>query len=77
MATTQTRSSATKQIEGLGDTVHQSVDRATEAAVSAAEYLEREAGDRLEALRDYVRENPLAAIAIAAAAGYLFRAIRG
>jgi ElaB/YqjD/DUF883 family membrane-anchored ribosome-binding protein len=77
MATTQARSSTTKQIEGLGDTVHQSVDRATETAVSAADYVEREANDRLEALRDYVRENPITAIGIAAAAGYLLKMLRG
>ncbi|HEX7054977.1 MAG TPA: DUF883 C-terminal domain-containing protein [Burkholderiales bacterium] len=65
-------------VERLSQGAHQAVDR---AASAASEYAERfgERGeelmqmpqDWLQTAREYVRENPLQAVGIAAAAGYL------
>ena len=65
-------------IERASESAHAAVDRAAHAAAQAAERL----GDRtdelmamkedwIEAGREYVREHPMAALGIAAAAGYV------
>ena len=82
-------SGMTRNIERVGDRAHKAVDRATDAASSMAERLGEqvdtlaEKRDELmeipqnwyEGARDYVRENPLAAIGFAVAAGYLLHMI--
>ena len=83
------QSGMTRNIERVGDRAHKAVDRATDTATSVAESLGEhvdtlaEKRDELMELpetwmasaRDYVRENPLAAIGFAAAAGYLLHMI--
>jgi ElaB/YqjD/DUF883 family membrane-anchored ribosome-binding protein len=82
-------SGMTRNIERVGDRAHKVVDRATDAATSAAERIGEhvdtlaEKRDELmelpetwmESARDYVRDNPLASIGIALAAGYLLHMI--
>ena len=79
----------TRNIERVGDRAHHAVDRATGAAASVAERIGEHADafaekrDELmelpetwmEGARDYVRENPLASLGIAVAAGYLLHLI--
>ena len=71
-------SSGTDPIERVSTTAHDAVDR---VAQTASDYAER-FGEQAEALmemkdnwvegaRDYVREHPIAALGIAAAAGYV------
>lgn len=76
-------------IERVSQSAHEAVDRAAAAASSAAERIgeraERlgEKGDELLALKDnwvedarhYVRDNPLAALGMALAAGYLLHMV--
>jgi ElaB/YqjD/DUF883 family membrane-anchored ribosome-binding protein len=77
MEPTSTRS-GTDHIERVSSTAHDAVDR---VAQTASQYAER-FGEQAEALmemkdnwvegaRDYVREHPIAALGIAAAAGYI------
>ena len=82
-------SGMTRNIERVGDRAHKAVERATDAASSVAErigeHVDTLAEKRdelmelpetwLEGARDYVRENPLAAVGFALAAGYLFHMI--
>jgi ElaB/YqjD/DUF883 family membrane-anchored ribosome-binding protein len=71
-----------KNIDRLSQNAHGAVDRAANAASSMAERVGQK-GDDLMELKDnwmegaaeYVREHPLAALGIAAAAGYLFSVI--
>jgi ElaB/YqjD/DUF883 family membrane-anchored ribosome-binding protein len=71
-----------KNIDRLSQGAHGAVDRAANAASSMAERVGQK-GDDLMELKDnwmegaaeYVREHPLAALGIAAAAGYLFSVI--
>jgi ElaB/YqjD/DUF883 family membrane-anchored ribosome-binding protein len=77
MATDTTRSTE-KTVERLSQSAHQAVDRAASAASAYAERfgdksdeLMQMPQDWLETARDYVRENPLQAMGIALAAGYL------
>jgi len=71
-----------KNIDRLSQGAHQAVDRASSAASSMAERAGQK-GDELmemkdnwvEGAADYVREHPIAALGIAAAAGYLFSVI--
>lgn len=79
MANEQTSTRNPQQtVDRLSQSAHQAVDRAASAASTYAERL----GDKgeewmqmpqdwLETAREYVRENPLQAIGMAAAAGYL------
>lgn len=67
-------------VERLTKTAHQKIEGAAEAASSAVDQLGEKAEalysmpqDWVESARDYVRERPLAAVAITFAAGYLFR----
>jgi len=71
-----------KNIDRLSQGAHGAVDRAANAASSMADRVGQK-GDDLMELKDnwmegaaeYVREHPLAALGIAAAAGYLFSVI--
>lgn len=81
MATPTTPETGTQkpQLDRLSETAHSAIDRATQTAQQLTErFGERSEellamkDDYLESARDYVRENPLAAIGIALAAGYLF-----
>lgn len=74
-----------RTIERASDRAHQAVDRAAGAASSMAERVDAmaERADELrelpetwvEGARDYVRENPLASLGIALAAGYVLSLI--
>jgi ElaB/YqjD/DUF883 family membrane-anchored ribosome-binding protein len=79
MATEQSTTRNPQQtVDRLSQSAHQAVDR---AAGAAAAYAERfgEKGDELmqlpqdwlETAREYVRENPMQAVGMAVAAGYL------
>lgn len=65
-------------IERASESAHAAVDRASQAAAQAAERLGDKTDelmamkeDWIEAGREYVREHPMAALGIAAAAGYV------
>jgi ElaB/YqjD/DUF883 family membrane-anchored ribosome-binding protein len=65
-------------VDRLSQTAHQAVDRAASAASSYAERfgergeeLMQMPQDWLDTARDYVRENPMQAVGMALAAGYL------
>ena len=77
MATSQT-SSTQKQVERASESAHQYVDRAASVASNAADRLGEKADEWMEmkdtwveGAREYVREHPVAALGIAAAAGYI------
>ena len=77
--TTSTTGTQKQQIDRLADSAHGAIDRATQTASQVAERF-NEKGEELWAMkddyvgsaRDYVKENPLMALGIALAAGYLF-----
>jgi ElaB/YqjD/DUF883 family membrane-anchored ribosome-binding protein len=79
MATEQTSTRNPQQtVDRLSQSAHQAVDRAASAAAAYAERfgdkgeeLMQMPQDWLETARDYVRENPMQAVGIAVAAGYL------
>ena len=79
MATEQTSTRNPQQtVDRLSQTAHEAVDRAASAASAYAERfgdkgeeLMQMPQDWLETAREYVRDNPLQAIGMAAAAGYL------
>jgi ElaB/YqjD/DUF883 family membrane-anchored ribosome-binding protein len=79
MATEQPNTrNAQQTVDRLSQTAHQAVDRAAQAAASYAERFGEKGEqwmqmpqDWMETAREYVRENPLQAIGMAAAAGYL------
>jgi ElaB/YqjD/DUF883 family membrane-anchored ribosome-binding protein len=79
MANEQTSTRNPQQtVDRLSQSAHQAVDRAASAASAYAERFGEKGEewmqmpqDWLETARDYVRENPLQAIGMAAAAGYL------
>jgi len=77
MASETTRSTD-KTVDRLSQSAHQAVDRAANAASSYAERFGEKSDelmqmpqDWLETARDYVRENPMQAMGMALAAGYL------
>ena len=78
MPTEQNTRNTEKTVDRLSQSAHQAVDRAASAASSYAERF-GEKGDELmqmpqdwlETAREYVRDNPLQAVGMAAAAGYL------
>jgi ElaB/YqjD/DUF883 family membrane-anchored ribosome-binding protein len=70
MASTPT-SSTQKQIERVGDSAHEAIDRAAETASHYAEEWLEMKDTWVEGAREYVREHPVAALGIAAAAGYI------
>jgi ElaB/YqjD/DUF883 family membrane-anchored ribosome-binding protein len=79
MATEQTSTRNSQQtVDRLSQTAHQAVDRAASAASAYAERFGEKSEefmqmpqDWLETARDYVRENPMQAVGMAVAAGYL------
>lgn len=78
MATEQNTRNPQQTVDRLSQTAHQAVDRAASAAASYAERFGEKGEewmqmprDWMESAREYVRENPLQAIGMAAAAGYL------
>lgn len=77
MASETTRSTD-KTVDRLSQSAHQAVDRAANAASSYAERFGEKSDelmqmpqDWLETARDYVRANPMQAMGMALAAGYL------
>ena len=80
MATTTTNTGSQKQqIDRLADGAHGAIDRASQTASQVAERFGEKGeellamkDDYVEAARDYVKENPLMALGIALAAGWLF-----
>ena len=74
-----TTTSGKQQIDRLGESAHSAIDRATQTAAQMAEQLGEKGEEYLElkdeyieSAREYVKANPLMAIGIALAAGYLF-----
>jgi ElaB/YqjD/DUF883 family membrane-anchored ribosome-binding protein len=70
MASTPT-SGTQKQIERVGDSAHEAIDRAAQTASHYAEEWLEMKDNWVEGAREYVREHPVAALGIAAAAGYI------
>ena len=69
-------------IDRVGQTAHDTIDRATQAASQAYERVAAKGEefmqmheDWIETAREYVREKPLQALGIAVAAGYLLHMI--
>ena len=88
MATSSTSSTSgsapQESIDRLSETAHSTVDRAAQAAAQAAEQFGARGEEWLamkdeyvEQAREYVKENPIVALGIALAAGYLFGKITG
>lgn len=78
-STTGSTGTQKQQIDKLSESAHSAVDRATQAAAQAAERFGEKSeewlamkDDYVEQAREYVKENPLMALGIALAAGYLF-----
>ena len=68
-----------EQMNRLGEQAQSSVERATQTATQMAQQLGERGEEYLhmseeymESAREYVKENPLMAVGIALAAGYLF-----
>jgi ElaB/YqjD/DUF883 family membrane-anchored ribosome-binding protein len=81
MEPTSTRSGS-EHLERASSSAHEAVDRVTQTASQYAERFGETAEQWLEmkdnwveGARDYVREHPIAALGIAAAAGYLLHMI--
>ena len=75
MATSTNTSAAQKQIDRLADNAHGAIDRASEMAERVGDKTDELWGmkdDYVESARDYVKHNPLMALGLALAAGYLF-----
>lgn len=73
-----TRSTETKNVERATTGAHEAVDRVAQTATAYAERFGEKAEEWLEmkdnwveGAREYVREHPVAALGIAAAAGYI------
>jgi ElaB/YqjD/DUF883 family membrane-anchored ribosome-binding protein len=80
MATTTGSTGTQKQqIDRLAESAHGAIERASQTASDVAERFGQRGeelwamkDDYMETARDYVKENPLMALGIALAAGYLF-----
>ena len=80
MATTTGSTGTQKQqIDRLAESAHGAIERASQTASDVAERFGQRGeelwamkDDYVETARDYVKENPLMALGIALAAGYLF-----
>jgi ElaB/YqjD/DUF883 family membrane-anchored ribosome-binding protein len=68
MATTSSTTGTQKQIDKLSDSAREVAERLGE---KSEEWLAMK-DDYVEQARDYVKENPIMALGIALAAGYLF-----
>ena len=82
MESTTSQRSIDRNVDKLTQSAHSAVDRAASAASSMAERVGQKGEDLMEmkdnwveGAADYVREHPIAALGIAAAAGYLFSII--
>jgi ElaB/YqjD/DUF883 family membrane-anchored ribosome-binding protein len=78
MEPTSPRGKTGENIDRAGSTAHEAVDRVTQTATAYAERFGEKAEEWLEmkdtwveGAREYVREHPIAALGIAAAAGYV------
>ena len=78
-STTGSTGTQKQQSDKVAESAHAAVDRATQAAAQAAERVGEKGeewlamkDDYVEQAREYVKENPLMALGIALAAGYLF-----
>jgi ElaB/YqjD/DUF883 family membrane-anchored ribosome-binding protein len=78
-STTSNTGTQKQQIDRLADSAHGAIDRATQTASQVAERFNEKSeelwamkDDYVGSARDYVKENPLVALGIALAAGYLF-----
>ena len=76
------RGSTEQEIERYGSSAQEAVERATQSAAAVAERFGEKAEEWLEmkdnwveGAREYVREHPVAALGIAAAAGYVLSMI--
>lgn len=79
MAATTSTGNQKQQIDKLSESAHSAVDRATQTAAQVAERFGEKGeellamkDDYLEQAREYVKDNPIMAVGIALAAGYLF-----
>ena len=77
--TTPNTGTQKQQMDRLADSAHGAIDRASQTASQVAERFGEKSeellamkDDYVEAARDYVKDNPLMALGIALAAGYLF-----
>ena len=77
-----TKRSTDGNVDRLSQTAHDAVDKAATLASSYAERFSSKSGEFMQmkddwvaTARDYVRENPLQALGIALAAGYLLHMI--
>jgi ElaB/YqjD/DUF883 family membrane-anchored ribosome-binding protein len=80
--TSTSQRSMDKNLDKLTQGAHSAVDRAASVAATMAERVGQKGDDFMqmkdtwvEGAADYVREHPIAALGIAAAAGYLFSMI--
>ncbi|HEX6319963.1 MAG TPA: hypothetical protein VFZ84_13995 [Burkholderiales bacterium] len=78
-STTGSTGTQKQQIDKIAESAHSAVDRATQTAAQVAERVGEKGeewlamkDDYVEQAREYVKENPLMALGIALAAGYLF-----
>ena len=78
-STTGSTGTQKQQIDKIAESAHSAVDRATQTAAQMAERVGEKGeewlamkDDYVEQAREYVKENPLMALGIALAAGYLF-----
>ena len=77
-----TKRSTDGNVDRLSQTAHDAVDKAATLASSYAERFSSKSGELMQmkddwvsTARDYVRENPLQALGVAVAAGYLLHMI--
>ena len=78
-STTGSTGTQKQQIDKIAESAHSAVDRATQTAAQVAERVGEKGeewlamkDDYVDQAREYVKENPLMALGIALAAGYLF-----
>lgn len=78
----KTPSSGHETTDQLADKAHEAVDSAARAAAQAEERVREStqnarerSGDLLDSVSDYVKDNPLAALGLAFAAGTVFSAM--
>ena len=74
MASNTSSTTTQKNVERVGETAHQAIDTAADYAgrlgEKAEEWMEMK-DDWVQGTREYVREHPIAALGMAAAAGYV------
>ena len=82
MATSTTTTGTQKQLDRMSEKAHSAVERAAQTAEQIAQRFGEKSDellamkeDYIQSTREYVRENPFAALGIALAAGYLLAKI--